>query len=304
MPSRLISPAPKAMALGAGVAALLALGGCTALGDQSPDPSGSAEKGTANYVPNPDSPFAKADVDPESGTITLPVDRYFPTEGELRTVHDARGLAMAACAAESGMEVPWRPGIPEIGGSRLYGVWLSDSVAEFGYAVPTTPERDAALARDADAEPYTDGELQILDECYARPEIQELSEEAIPLTIPLGTEMTGVSDAALDSAEGQRVFADLDVCLQDAGLERMPHVDRYLIRGTSQEITEQNIQTALKEVECKTSVEFVARLAAIEAQYQAPVVEKYEYELAELRADFDALVERARQYLSAHRPAS
>ena len=100
------------------------------------------------------------------------------------------------------------------------------------------------------------------------------------------------------------MFADWTACLKEAGLERVPRVDRYLIRGTSQEISEQNIQTALKDVECKTSVDFVARLAIIEAQYQAPVVEKYEYELAESRSEIDALIERAREYLAAHRPAS
>lgn len=209
---------------------------------------------------------------------------------------------MNKCATQQGVDATWAPSLPEIGGSRLYGVWLRDHVATAGYDIPTTPEHDALLA--ANSTPFTDEALAIYEACYEQDDIQLLAEEAIAITFPLGEETTGIAAAALESEDAQAVFTEWDACLARSGLERNPSVDPYQILGTSMDPTEQNITIALKDVACKEEVDFVARLATIEASFQQPIITKYEVELTALRAEYDGLIERSRVYLNANRPSS
>jgi hypothetical protein len=274
----------------------LVLLGTSACGDASSD-LGSADEIQPDFTAN-------ATVDRGSGEIILPIQSYYLRQDEARQVDDARSLAMRGCAVERGLDEPaWRASDPELGGSRLYGVWLLEWVEKFGYEVPTTPRGQALADAELDSEPYTAEQLAVYDACAASDAVLLFSERSAWRDIPIGTVLTELSNIALSSEQARSVFSDWEACLATRGLERVgTEEDPYGIVGASLAITPQNISIATADVTCKDEVDFVQRLADVEAAYQQPVVDRYESELSAQRADFDELVTRARQYLTDNAP--
>jgi len=73
---------------------------------------------------------------------------------------------------------------------------------------------------------------------------------------------------------------------------------RWWITGTTLDPTESNIRVALLDVECKEGTRYVQRLADIEAALQQPVIADHLAELPEMREEYDAALELARDYLA------
>ncbi len=112
-------------------------------------------------------------VDTTNGTITLPWDRYFLSESEQAEVSRASALAMRACAAEHGYDIPEQSTGGDIPYDRRYGIWWMPQVEVFGYNVPSTPAMSAWQAAGGDQVSTTDQQMAILEDCNATPDVQQ-----------------------------------------------------------------------------------------------------------------------------------
>lgn len=276
-----------------GVGVVATLSACSAGG--SPNGQGVASAVSAVNV--------TADVDPKSGGIVLPLDRFFLSHAELADIDSAHGLAMSTCTATRGYDYGPTKVIPEIGGQRNYGVWVMANAEQFGYELPASPAKQAALARNADpSRALTDAQLEIIKACAQTPDALALEEISIQVHFPLGDATTGLHDKAMASDPAKQVIAEWADCLAAKGIQRDESGGPFNIKGVTPGITESNIRIAVQDVQCKDKVDLVRQMATIEASFQAPVVQKYAAELTDLRAQYDKLLTRARTYMTAHAP--
>jgi hypothetical protein len=286
------APTPRAPLAALVAGACLLFAGCGGPVEPGP-PQPCATSPTYERMPG-----VRADVDPTVGTIILPVEKYLLSEAERNELSNARALAMKVCAGVQGVEVSWSKleYIPE--SDRRYGVWLIAEVERYGYAIPT-----ALASGDEAGNEYTDADLQVFDDCNRTDEdVAAFRYEDVQPSFDYTSELGGITAAAFGSDEGRAVFTDWERCITKVGLVRDAEISPFAIQGASLDATEANIRIAVPDVQCKTQTEFVRRLADLEASMQAPVVEKHESELVEMRAEYEAMLERAREYVAATAP--
>lgn len=228
-------------------------------------------------------------VDTTDGTITLPWDRYFLTDHEQAEVNRASGLAVRACAAERGYDLPAVGDTGSFPSDRRYGIWWMPEVEVYGYDVPTTPGQ----AGDTPPPP-TDEQTAILEECHQTPTVQQLGS---------GTRLSEVTPdfaaQAFESDAGRRVFRDWEACLEVHGLRRDEAISPWAVSdGTGERPP--GVATAVIDAQCKEDVDLVARLAQLEANLQAPYIAEHRAELIAMRAALDQTVQNARAYVAEH----
>ena len=273
--------------------AVVTLVACTGGGDEGDSPGPSVQAGDWEVDPT-----ATAEVDHEAGTILLPMDRYWLTEAETAYLLSARSLAVNLCARDAGVVGHWEmieAWEPE---NRRYGVWVRSVAERYGYSLPM--RGDDFVPNNAEV----DG-TAVYEECAASdPDTTQFNFEGIRPAFDIATVTLGMSDAAFASAAAEEIFADWGACLAEHGLERDTSSETpWMVAGTSDDVTESNIAAAIVDVDCKASVDFIQRIADIEAGYEQPIVDEYQSEFEEMRAEYDAMLELARQYLDENAPA-
>ena len=102
--------------------------------------------------------------------------------------------------------------------------------------------------------------------------------------------------------EVEQVLEEWESCLAEVGLRRDQSRSPWAVAGTTTDPTEANIRTALLDLDCKDRVDYVARIAAVEAAVQAPIVQEHLAELQQMRAEYDAMLADARAYLGENAP--
>lgn len=275
------------------VAVVMLVAACTSGSDEGGSPGPSAQGGDWDVDPT-----ATAEVDPEAGTIQLPMDRYWLTEAETAFLLSARSLAVNLCAQEAGVIGHWEmieAWEPE---NRRYGVWVRSVAERYGYSLPV--REDDFVPNNAEV----DG-TAVYEECAATdPDTTQFNFEAIRPAFDIATVTHGMSDAVFASPAAEEVLADWEQCLAEHGLARDTSSETpWMVAGTTTDLTESNIAAAIVDVDCKASVDFVQRLADIEASYEQPIVDEYQSEFEEMRAEYDAMLELARQYLDENAPS-
>lgn len=297
---------PRVTSAVAVVVAVVLVGGCSG----RPDPARDTGDGAGLDV--------TAQTDPETGSVVFPIDRFRPSAEEEALLVTASTLLLAECAQRAGVD--WRAS-PVVRYSTLYdashyfGVWTEDLAARFAFVSPMT---NADLIANGYAE---EGELAVHDgssdqpDTAAWPEVGAhngaLSEADMEVVRACGdaeaNQFTAVVQAAvpgqrkvtaamteLDTLpEVQEVYRDLDACFDDVGLRPDPDAPGFP-QGWALEISEEQIELALRTVACKSEVDFVRRLADQVAALQAPVVAEYADELVAARQRTDELVAKAR----------
>lgn len=254
--------------------------------------------------PDVDPSVFRSEVDPEAGTITLPLHRFLLTDQEQGVLRSAQALAMSRCATAAGVPTPWEDADSSwtFGASRLYGVWYRPEAERYGYGLPTV-DGGASEGESASAQAPLDEEaLAVYESCNRKDVVRRFESELIAPGFDYAEEVTGLSDEALDSEEAETVFAEWESCLADHRLTVDHSLNRWSIVGTTMDPTESNIRVALLDVECKESTRYVQRLADIEGALQQPVIEDHMAELQEMREEYDAVLELARDYLAEESP--
>ncbi len=251
-----------------------------------------------------------AELNVKTGAVVLPADRFTETFLEMDLLATASSVAVGLCAAEKGVTVtPPRPLTdPVYVSEQYYGPWTQDQAERFGFVKPMTQADLAANGivadtPDPDDQAPPDGDLtaadwEIVDACGAAPESARF-DDALRHVGPWYAELEAVKDQVLDDAEAKGALRDLEACYEQAGLGASSDGSPGWPRGANGSvIDQQQIQLALASVECKEQTDFTARVAAVEARLQAPIVVKYADELVQKRAEIDEALTAARALLA------
>lgn len=230
-------------------------------------------------------------VDPVSGTIELPLDRYGMTDTERRTLEYAFDVVVSECMAARGFEyaVIDRREI-QVKSDWRYGVWVESEVAKYGYGFPTDPAT-AELEKLNSAE-YPPGWHDANTECGHEG-------ASVVIAEPLTTEQQAFNyyDVVMASDQAEDVVREWKDCLDDQGVT--PPNDGWMPPEAEDAPTEQQIAIALVDVRCKDDVDLVERLADLEADAQQATLDEREAEFAEQRAAIDEALQAAQQLSSA-----
>jgi len=165
--------------------------------------------------PDVDPSVFHSEVDPEAGTITLPLDRYFLSDQEQGVMSSAQALAMSRCATAAGVPTDREDthGTTSFGASRRYGVWYRPEAERYGYGLPDGGESEAeSSAAGAQIDEET---LAVYESCGQSETVRRFESARIAPGFDYAEEVTGLSDQALGSEDAETVFADWEACLAD-----------------------------------------------------------------------------------------
>lgn len=247
-------------------------------------------------------------LDRETGAITFPADRFMLSNEEEAELSAVSSILLESCAGESGIEFgAWESRhVPEYDASTLYGVWTPALAARFGFV---TPMSDADLRANGvtvhqpgtekppEAQDHDRGVLDsspeaedVLAECQSTPEYQAIDSFQFYRTQAWSVPLGDAFEAAQQSDEFEAAVTDLHECFRADGLRP----EGFAVKGTDiSEISAEQIDLALRVVECKDDVDFVRRAVVEVARHQLPIVERYENELTAHRAAIDEALARA-----------
>lgn len=212
----------------------------------------------------------------------------------------AQALAMSRCAAAAGVPADREDAddTSSFGASRRYGVWYRPEAERYGYGLPFNDSGESEAESTATGVRIDEETLAVYESCGRSRAIRRFESARIAPGFDYAEEVTGLSEQALSSEDAETVFADWEACLADHRLTVDHSKSRWWIAGTTLDPTESNIRVALLDIECKESTRYVQRLADIEGELQQPVIANHLAELQEMREEYDAALEQARDYLA------
>lgn len=253
------------------------------------------------------------ELNPATGAVVLPADRFVETMTEMDILATASAVVVSACAAERGVTFT-PPGLssdPIYASEHYFGPWTRDQAQRFGFVTPMSDadlvanqivhgeaaERDGANGGPAPNGGLTEEQWLVVDSCQDDPRLEQFG-EALTHAGPWHEEFRAVQGQLLEEKAAQDALAELRSCYEDAGLTIADDAVPWVPRGANgREITEEQIRLALAVVQCKEEVGFTARMAAAEAELQAPIVADYADELVASRAQLDEALAAARALL-------
>ena len=257
----------------------------------------------------------KAEVDPETATVKFPVDYVELGEQEDSSVlRAASEAAVAECAREE-LGIPWvatEPDgyMPTEHMWQRYGPWTKPVAEKFGFV---DPMGDGALIVNGYVEepegyepiPWPNAEIpeadqeKVFDTCNEKQEVKRFDENELWVLGPGQQALNDEHEAVNQDPRMQALFDELRICYAENGMEFDEELPGYITADTDT-IDEEQIELALKTVECKDQINFTQRAADIIAERQVPVIEEYADELFQNRANWDAAVAEAKEYIASH----
>ena len=248
--------------------------------------------------------------------VKMPLDDYTYYE---RTHYEytAFQIAMKQCFAEHGqnytIQAPYSEGAPRGEMGRKYGPWNVEYAQKYGLQ-----KRDPNAAAPIS---YNSGESmspedQLRTECY--PKARETLEAAVPEGKRPENEgqstSSRISTEAGNAVYGSTLHRELEEkwkqCVSNRGLtpikagavaEESPLDEQQSKNGGFNEpASEEEIRIATIQAECNQQVGMSKQLYDLEAQYQMPLIRKYQSQLEQERqADRDR-DEKFKQYVQEH----
>ena len=250
-------------------------------------------------------------IDTTDGTITLPLDRYFLTEGEQAEVLHASALAMHECAADRGYVIsdrlsqsfldPWTEPSPT--GDRRFGVWWMPGTETYGYGTWGGATGNAYGVALGSYVPRTDEQRDIVSECGQTPTVQQFWPDT-----ELSDHTPDFVKLALESSDGLAALDEWDACLDTHGLHRNELAGRWDVTDGQRNSGSTPAQygeplgpdSAVIDAQCKADVHLVDRLTLLVADRQAPFIATHRSELTVIRVALDDSLRRARAYVAEH----
>lgn len=256
----------------------------------------------------------EAELNSDTGEVLLPLDRFTvdPVEEEVLTM--AGTAAVAQCALESGTEIRFPPSYPEdltavYFSEHYFGPWTKGQAERWGFVRPSTPGDLVAngIGSGDSLVPY-----------YLAPTETPTDEAWLAVDQCQGTE-TGAAfrsarqqdggwfqeyvDLELEWKRSEPAIAllnELSLCYESNGMTPENREDQPWnpVGSLSDRINEEQIQLALSVVDCKDSIDFTERMAAIESAEQAPLVSKYSAEMIAKRQEIDKATVDARKFIA------
>ncbi|MCL3859561.1 hypothetical protein [Actinotalea sp. K2] len=285
--------ARKAGTVGAVLA--ITLGAYPVAGALIPDPAP-----VAPAVPSPTettAPPARAAVDHEAGTITLPMDEVGLDPHDSAVTRTAYLHFFSTCMGERGFGELWEfEGlVPEQRWESLpYGMWQESDVRQNGYG-PLLEHH----AETQDPRPPDDGESEAASECTSALVDAGLDFDSLALMEKHRNGDIGWRPA-FDTDEGRAIIGEWHQCLTDGGVLPPQEDWEWLPPAVLEAPIDEQIRIGLVDVSCKEHVDLVQRMGDLDAVQQATALERDAEYYAELRSMEEAVVERARVYLEEH----
>lgn len=273
-----------------------------------------------------------AKVDPATATVELPGDRFaYFMPGEEARLEDAKAVAEAVCEqrvyyyddesgtreSKAGVELS-RAGAPEYAMFNELGPWTEEMAKRFAYTGPATvadqvynrliPPPPGFLEERFRREVTSKPAGILGGECKDKSTIKLFDQGRLEKKRPpegAGLLFPSLEEKLAKTAGFQAALADLQQCYDESGirLEEKRDGDRtYTVIGGADyhRLNQTQIDLALKDVRCKTKVDFVNRVAQEAAKLQGPILAKHYKKLAAWRAEVDETLRKADAYVAAH----
>lgn len=254
--------------------------------------------------------------DAEQDIVKMPLDDYLYGE---RTHYEytAFQIAMKQCFAEHGqnytIQAPYSEGAPRGEMGRKYGPWNVEYAQKYGFQ-----KRDPNAAEPIS---YNSGETmspedKLRTECY--PKARETLDAAVPEGKRPEKEgqstYSRISTEAGNAVYGSKLHRELEEkwkqCVSDRGLtprsagsvaEETPLTEQLSKNGGFNEpASEEEIRIATIQAECNQQVGMSQQLYDLEAQYQMPLIRKYQSQLEQDRKAERERDEKFKQYVLDH----
>ena len=256
--------------------------------------------------------------DAEQDIVKMPLDDYLYYEGT-HYEYTALQIAMKQCFAEHGQsytdpdQAPQSESAPSGDNGRKYGPWNVEYAKKYGFQ-KRDPNAKAPISVTPGASLSPEDKLRT--ECY--PKARETLEAAVPEgkrpENDVQSTYNRISTEAINAVYGSKLHRELEEkwkqCVSDRGLtprsagsvaEETPLAEQLSKNdGFNEPASEEEIRIATIQAECNQQVGMSKQLYDLEAQYQMPLIRKYQSQLEQERqADRDR-DEKFKQYVLEH----
>lgn len=256
--------------------------------------------------------------DAEQDIVKMPLDDYTYYE---RTHYEytAFKIAMKQCYAEHGQsytdpdQAPQSESAPSGDPGRMYGPWNVEYAKKYGFQ-KRDPNAKAPISYNSPESMSPEDKLRT--ECY--PKARETLEAAVPEGKRPENEgqstSSRISTEAGNAVYGSKLHRELEEkwkqCVSDRGLtprsagsvaEETPLTEQLSKNGGFNEpASEEEIRIATIQAECNQQVGMSKQLYDLEAQYQMPLIRKYQSQLEQDRKAERERDEKFKQYVMEH----
>ena len=257
--------------------------------------------------------------DAEQDIVKMPLDDYLYYERDTHYEYTAHQIAMKQCYAEHGQsytdpdQAPQSESAPRGNLGRVYGPWNVEYAKKYGFQ-----------KRDPNAKPpisVTPGaslspEERLIIEC------DDKARETLEAAVPEGkrpendvqSTYNRISTEASNAVYGSKLHRELEEkwkqCVSDRGLtprsagsvaEETPLAEQLSKNdGYNKPASEEEIRIATIQAECNQQIGMSQQLYDLEAQYQMPLIRKYQAQLEQERKAERERDEKFRQYVMEH----
>ena len=252
--------------------------------------------------------------DAEQDIVKMPLDEYTYFETN-NYAHTAFQIAMKQCFAEHGqnytIQAPYSESAPRGDFGRKYGPWNVEYAQKYGFQ-KRDPNNAAAYNSGESMSP--EDKLRI--ECYDK------ARETLDAAVPEGkrpenggqSTSSRISTEAGNAVYGSTLHRELEEkwkqCVSDRGLtprsagsvaEETPLAEQLSKNnGFNEPASEEEIRIATIQAECNQQVGMSKQLYDLEAQYQMPLIRKYQSQLEQERQAERDRDEKFKQYVQEH----
>jgi hypothetical protein len=230
----------------------------------------------------------------EVAQIHLPIDDYGQSSDQFDIFNKAAGLLADACLRRAGFEPPGSSPAPQEESRyvRLFGVMELGTARARGYLpAPQLPTSD-----DVGGAPAPGSLGRVVSDCQGE----------VRSTLSQGVTTRGDSDLwqgsagqaeDLARADSRTALADKDwsACMRERGYDYgspLAPVQNRTFYGEDPASPTQ-VATAVADVECKTSTNYIGRAVAVQAAYQARLIDKNAEALQQAKEGHDAQLANA-----------
>ena len=257
--------------------------------------------------------------DAEQDIVKMPLDDYLYYERGTHYEYTAYQIAMKQCYAEHGQsytdpdQAPQSESAPRGDPGRMYGPWNVEYAKKYGFQ-KRDPNAKAPISVTPGAS--LSPEERLIIEC------EDKARETLEAAVPEGkrpenegqSTNSRISTEAGNAVYGSKLHRELEEkwkqCVSDRGLtprsagsvaEETPLAEQLSKNdGFNKPASEEEIRIATIQAECNQQVGMSKQLYDLEAQYQMPLIRKYQSQLEQERqADRDR-DEKFKQYVQEH----
>ena len=254
--------------------------------------------------------------DAEQDIVKMPLDEYTYFETN-NYAHTAFQIAMKQCYAEHGQSytepAPQSESAPRGDPGRMYGPWNVEYAKKYGFQ-KRDPNAKAPISVTPGAS--LSPEERLIIEC------EDKARETLDAAVPEGkrpendvqSTYSRISTEAINAVYGSKLHRELEEkwkqCVSNRGLtpikagavaEESPLNEQQSKNGDFNEpASEEEIRIATIQAECNQQVGMSKQLYDLEAQYQMPLIRKYQSQLEQERQAERDRDEKFKQYVQEH----